>query len=547
MRFFHWAASAWMLAVALPSPAAEIPEPLPAVDDRWLRITSPNFELFSHNSEQASRELLYHFELVRAVFLERFPSIERARRDVTIYYFRAHRDFQEYSDHAGRKRTTMAGFYHADPDRAVISLAPGETADDAKHVVYHEYIHHLLHAAEINATPWFSEGAAELYAGLRVANGEVQVGHPVLGRLFHVRKEKLLSLDALFGMQRGSLLYNSRDHTGLFYSQSWALLHYLICGESELPAEGIERFLRVAGDVKAAGKIDLPAFFQECFGMDYAAMLKRLERYVHSGKYSFSRRPLPDIPDKETYIAIPLARDHVRVRLAELAVRINRSAAGKLVLLRATVSTPKDARPFEALGANAWMEGDRDAAIEHWADAVEAGTSNVAIFRELALTECQEWFREFDYDLRIPSDIAGRLRERLHLSIRYEPQQSAAYESLAWVEAFAEDRKIANVNLVQEQFRRLGDPARTAVALAMVRVRLGKPADALNMLKSVRSLNPDQWTAQAAEDMMARLEDRPIQRITVSERAVEDEAAAAYAPRVAAEIRLVSVPLPEDL
>lgn len=553
MRLALVLTSAALTMALLPVPAgtpllaAEPHELLPAVDDRWLHCTSPNFELFTRNGAREARDLLYNLELIRAVFLDRFKFTERSRREVTVYSFRSRKDFKAYSPDALAKRSRLAGFYHPSPDRAVIALAPADSSDDAQRVVFHEYIHHLFTSAEAAPATWFSEGAAELYAGMRVEDGKLQIGHPLTGRLFNIRREKLLSLDTLFHVTPGSVLYRSSDHTGLFYAQSWALLHYWTCGESGLDAASVARFLDVAADAKAVAAVNLREHFQACFGMDYPEMLKRLERYVHSGRYRHRTEPLPDIPGPESYEVTPVAQDVIRVRLAELAVRVNRSAAGQLILRQATFFMPSDPRPFEALGAYAWTEGDRDEAIAQWNRAVEAGTRNVAIFRELAQAECREWFRDFDYDLRIPEGSAALLRERLLQSIAHEPEQSAAYESLAWVEAFADDRKIANVNLVQERFRRLGDQARTAVALAMVRVRLGKPNEALRLLKSIKALQPDEWTAQAAEVMMARLEGRPVQRITVSQRAVENEESALYAPRVPNEMRVLSVPLPEDL
>jgi hypothetical protein len=279
--------------------------------------------------------------------------------------------------------------------------------------------------------------------------------------------------------------------------------------------------------------------------MDYVDMSKRLERYVRTGTYTYGTQNVPAIEPASTYAIAAVPEDEMRLRLAELAYRVNRSPVGRSVLSLATLRPLADPRPYELLGAVAALEGDATTAADSWEQAVAAGSTNVAILRELALIECRTWFREFDYNLHLPADATARLRTRLLRSIEHEPQQTAAYEMLAWVEAFAEDRSIANVNLVQKQFRTLPKKARTLVGLAMVRVRVGAPAEALKMLQSLEKLDPDLWTAQAAEVISATLEDRPVQKLSDPRggTAVNSEAGSV----IKSSRRLPSVPLPDDL
>src|SRR4051812_4106507 len=61
--------------------------PLPAlvgVDHKWHRFTSPHFELYSHNADGPSREVLYNLEILRAVFLERMKFEVRLQVPVTV-------------------------------------------------------------------------------------------------------------------------------------------------------------------------------------------------------------------------------------------------------------------------------------------------------------------------------------------------------------------------------------------------------------------------------------------------------------------------------
>jgi hypothetical protein len=137
------------------------------------------------------------------------------------------------------------------------------------------------------------------------------------------------------------------------------------------------------------------------------------------------------------------------------------------------------------------------------------------------------------------------MRARLRRSIEHEPHQTAAFEMLAWVEAFAENRDLRNINLVQSRFSSLSEKARTLVALAMVRVRLGQPADALKLLTSLPQLEPDLWTAQAAEVIAATIEDRPVQRLADTRGG--DVVHSELTPPMEKQRRLPTVALPDDL
>lgn len=497
------------------SPAAEL-ERLAAIDDQWRYFRSPNFELYSRNDEKDSRELLHNLELLHAVFVDRFKLIERTRLDVTVYFFRTGADFRAYAPEALRANKDFKGFYLAGQDRAVISVAPVDDWDTAQRVVFHEFVHHLFRLTEQNPPVWFNEGMAEVLAGLRVEGDTLEIGRPHAGRVAVLREEKLLPLETLFAVDYDSPFYTATNHAGLFYAESWALLHYWFFGQSKLSPDAVSRFVRVASDRQAAAKVNLRAFFRECFAMDYPDMLRQLDRYITSGSYRFGRQPVPKIDAAASYPVRAVPRDETRVRLAELAVRVNRSSDGKLALLEAAEKQPPDPRVLEVLGADSLVERDETRTRERWEAALAAGSSNPAILRELALMESREWFEHFNYDYRMPAERAQRLRARLKQSIEREPMQSAAYEMLAWLEAYAEEPVYADINLVQRNFANLSHKDRTLLAFALVRVHAGLNDEAANFLSGIAALQPDAWTVQAAEVVRAKLEGRLVQRVDPS-------------------------------
>ena len=515
----HWRPLllAAVLAAAVTAPAARR-ETFPGLSRQWGYYQSPNFELYSTNSERDSRDVLEKMELLRAVFLDTFRLSVRLPQPVTIYYFGEQEDFNGYLPKSRQGGDVeWAGFCHGDIDRTVITLAPARDRDSAYEVVYHEYIHYLFRIAEQNPAPWFNEGVAELFSTMQEDDKWLQLGQPVVGRVYDLRHGRLMPFEQLFAVTYDSPVFQSSAHTGIFYAQSWALLHYCHFGKNKIPPEKLALFVQVAGSSKVqAHPEQFRAVTKELLGYDYPKLLQEVEHYVTNGRFVGRKMPRPAIASKSSYVGRPATPEEMTVRLAELSLRCTQGAYANWVIHDLLAKKP-DIRLHELLGAVASQENETDMAREHWNTAVDLGTTNAAIFRELGRLEADRVFSEFDLDYRLPDERAARLRILLKKSIECAPEQSMGYEMLAWVEATANAPEIASINLVQQRFKTLNDKPRTLLALAMVRFRRGETQPALEMLDQLDKMNPNPWTAYGAEITRARLEKRPVNREKLNE------------------------------
>lgn len=491
--------------VAISAPA----DPLPASDGKWRHYQSPNFELYSRDSDTQSRELLNNLELLRATFFGMFKLVERRRLDVTVFLFDREKDFQAYLSNRLAKGANFSAFHVTNPDRALIVLGPANDRIAAQQIIFHEYVHHMYRASGDDPPVWINEGMAELFSTLVVKSNGLEFGRPSGGRLDQFRSEEMMSLEHLFAVDHDSSVFRSGSHTGLFYAESWALMHYWYFGQSDIPAAKVAAFIEEASRKPMPSSADLRRRFQEIFGMDYPAMEKRLDNYTSSGRYVWRRSELPKVEPASGYVMRPVTAAEARLRMAELALRVNRSPQAKLVLLEAAQNGTPTPRPFEALGADALREGDESSARERWQQALDAGSTNPAIYRELGRIETRAWFPQFDLYFRLPPDRADRLRDLLRKSIDYSPQQTEAYEMLAWVEAFAPTPNIRNVNLAQSQYEWLTNQDLTLLALAIVRHRVDDNPGALELLAVLEARSPTDQIRFGIESLRAKIENRP--------------------------------------
>jgi hypothetical protein len=491
--------------------AAKPPELYPGLSRKWQYYQSPNFELYSANNDRDSRDVLERMELLRALFMDTFQLKPRLPQPVTIYYFDRQADFDGYRPpHVRGGDAKYMGFCNNFPDRTVITIAPARDRDTTTEVIYHEYIHYLFRLAEQNPAPWFNEGVAELFSTMQEDKEWLQLGQPVEGRVFELQRGRMMPFEQLFAVRYDSPLFKDSGHTGMFYAQSWAFLHYCHFGVNKIPPEKMSLFLRAAGSSETQDRPeDFRAVCRELLGMDYPQLLREMEKYVTVGRFMGRKAKRPTIPPRQGYTVRAAARDEMQLALAELAVRMTDSPYGNL-FVRAQLEQAPNARLRELLGAVAIQEDDTDRAREHWRAAIELGTTNAAIFRELGRLEANAVFGHFDLDYRMPEKRAADLRHLLNKSLEFAPAQSQAYEMLAWVEAMSDKPDIASLNQIQGKFASLNDRARTLLALVIVRMRLGDKAAAMELLNHLDKLKPNDWVRYCAELTRARLENRPV-------------------------------------
>jgi hypothetical protein len=109
------------------------------------------------------------------------------------------------------------------------------------------------------------------------------------------------------------------------------------------------------------------------------------------------------------------------------------------------------------------------------------------------MLENERWFTDIDLIyFRLPVETGVYLRKLLRSSIQSAPEQTEAYEMLAWIEATSDQPNIDNVNLVQRHYGSLVKKARTALALALVRVRVHDEAGAREILDGMERAQPDE-------------------------------------------------------
>ena len=212
-HFFMRFLALLLIAAALPAVSADRPE--------WSRLTTPHFELYTTAGEKKGREAILYFEQVRSFFNQAAPLGNNASEfPVRIIVFRSEKQYRPYS-----ASSVAFAYYTASRTRDYIVLQDAE----AEHfpAAIHEYMHLMAHRAGFNFPVWLNEGWADLYSTLKPMGKKSMIGDLIPGHVQTLAREKWLDLETLTSVNQRSPEYNEKNRVGIFYAESWALVHML--------------------------------------------------------------------------------------------------------------------------------------------------------------------------------------------------------------------------------------------------------------------------------------------------------------------------------
>lgn len=343
---------------------------LGVAEDRWLRLKSPHFEVLTNAGASAGRDVLRRFEQIRHVFESRTGRGNLTPLPVRVFVFRSEADFQPY-----RVNSNTAGYYQAGHELDYVAMQ--STDVDTYRVVYHEYTHLLLRHAGYRVPVWFNEGTAELFSTAEVGASEVRVGDLIPAHMITLRDERMLDIPTLTSVDHDSPYYNERGKSGIFYAQSWAMIHMLNFAAAYRP--GLANFMQLVLDGEDAGRA-----FQQAFGKSSAVVLQDLKAYINNGRFEgvrfrASRFDVGKVPSE------PVRELDAQLALADLLL-----AVGKLDEARALYgrleAVHRDSIALRlALGQFAFRTEDFVGARRFFESAIDAGGQDPRLFYDYAM------------------------------------------------------------------------------------------------------------------------------------------------------------------
>lgn len=347
--------------------------PSSAATEQWLKFKSSHFELYTTAGEKKGREAILYFEQVQDFFSRVRSSNAKLISDasIRIIAFHSEKEFKPY-----RINESAAAYYLNGYGRDYIVM--GSITADTYPGAVHEFTHLLLKHAGIELPIWFNEGLAELYSTLKPLGNKVAIGEVIPGRYYFLQQNNWLTLEALTSVDRNSPLYNERDRAGMFYCESWALVHMLNLAPQYRP--NFNKFLMaVASGLPAA------AAFSQVYGKTLGQVQKDLQEYMKGTHFNAMVFDVKLEKSGENPTAQPASPLDSGVVLADLLGLTGKREQAKESYEWLAKEYPRSSEVEAGLAELALAAKNANDACRHFARAAELGSKNPELYYHYSL------------------------------------------------------------------------------------------------------------------------------------------------------------------
>ncbi len=443
----------------------------------WIRVASPGMEVLTDAGEKTGRGLLARLERIRELSVKRnllgggvwsgYPW------PVRVFAFASENEFNSYRDSPATQ-----GFYSSGSERDYIGLYADPSA---ARVAFHEYVHLILNHSAIKLPTWFEEGTAEFYSTLAIEAARVRIGLPIESHAGLLSRVRWLTAPELAAVNHESPFYTERDRVGIFYAESWALVHML--NLSPAWRDGMTRFVQLLGEEQPQEEA-----FCQAFGRPMDRALADLPDYLRQMKISVVNMPVEAPPDPRVE---PVSRVDATIERADLALNLHRPQLARSLLEK----LPESPESVAGLGGVALAEGHKDEARQQFARAVALGSRDAAMFFEFAMLE------------RDAGETPGGVRDLLKTAISFNPEFADA-NYLLGVEETDEDSPASAVEHLRQAVRMRPRRSDYWHALAYAQFKLGRREDALQSAQRALATAEGDMQTESAEAIVSMTRDQ---------------------------------------
>jgi tetratricopeptide (TPR) repeat protein len=492
----------------------------------WLRVLTPQFELLGQGPAEELEALAADLGTLHSLLQRLGEDESRWRPPLHIVAL-------------GRDQLGWLGPDGADlgprDNRVTGYFVPGTFGDHIvfdrdprgapRETLFHEYLHAFVRH-NLPATPlWLNEGLAEYYSSFTVASspdGSARglLGLPKESHLRTLQRERMIPLHRLLEVGVDSPHYHAADRRGVFYAQSWALVHFLLSDDDRRA-----RTSRYITDLQR--QQDPVGAFEAAFERSFLALESELRRYLellplpHASFALDSHAPQPGI-------ALPVGEAQSEVALGDLLLAQRRVGDARERFERALAADRRHARALAGIGRVHLEKGNVPLALEWLEASATAPAGEVSWLPSLLLGEAL--LRSVRETLpasgeRAPADAAAshrlfarelgqleRARGALRWALEREPRLAPAHAALgrAWLleggiagvlDAGAGDEAVA---ALRQAIDLQPDRLEPAVDLAHVLCRVDRCGEARRVVEELLPL----YGRVASADLLATVREQ---------------------------------------
>jgi tetratricopeptide (TPR) repeat protein len=490
------------LFVSLGSPARAGETSLPDPGDRWIKVRTAHFTLFSDATEIRTLEIGANLERFRAVLARTVSGLEvNSPVPTWIYVFKDDAAFRPYKKRVGTRPANVSGAFaaHRDGNYVAIDAFP---PTDPWVVVYHEYMHYFLNNNFEDIPLWFNEGMAEAYSTFTTDAHEVEIGRPIDAHLRLLRSGFWIPLDVVFAITPDSKDYNEGERQGIFYAESWALAHYLAWGGGDAGTSGVG-FL-----AEFKPRADLRVALKTLLGDDQEALKAKVFEYLRRRKFAYSVVDLKDLKIEPPSEPEPMTRAETLARLGDylLHSQMGREKDAEAHFQEAIRADPNLAAAYTGMGYLRDLQKRRDDAAAAYEKALSLAPADPLTMFLYAESLMDRYVPTGMITRRTtggatPPELA-RARDLYRASIRLRPDVAEAYAGLGATFTLDDDNLSEGIQALEKARRMLPSRMDVALNLAGLYARSGDVSQAKWIVEGALAISGDRAMLEAGREIL---------------------------------------------
>ncbi len=414
-------AAALILVLSLELALAPGAAALPRKKDRWIRVDTAHFTLFSNASRTTATGVGADLEQFRAVLARLTSGEVHAPIPTLVYVFGDDRTFRPYRPLRDGRPIDVGGTFQPRRHANYIRLNAARRREMSESV-YTLFAFHFLRHNRPGLPLWFRRGLAEYYGTMEIWESYTDIGKPAAWQLRPLREDPKIRLAELFAAEKHPG-YGVGGLGQRFDAQCWAVVHYLLTGDPERHQRTNAFISQVMTGMPQAEA------FERAFETTYADMERELWSYVRSSAFGYRRFKLARTGGEDARVE-PLTHDDVLYRLGDLLASEPEPRPEAAEHFQATLRAhPEHGLALAGLGYLAEREGRHEVALEHYRRAAALTPDDYLIQYRYAAS----LLRKGD------GSRAPEAREALERSIAANPDFAPARELLENVVAQPRD------------------------------------------------------------------------------------------------------------
>jgi tetratricopeptide (TPR) repeat protein len=468
----------------------------PRERERWTSIPLDELTIYSNEGEAVARHVAISLTRMRDA-LSRFTRLSvRSPLPTNVYVFANERSFVPYCEALRGRCQQTVGLFLGTRDANYVMIQSGSQID---RIVYHELAHYFLRNTVTSPLPlWFNEGLAEFYSTFVVHGDDIDVGRPISDHVLALRSDALIPLRELFAVTTSSKLYNEGARQGMFYAESWALVHYLMFGDAKRQGQ-LGKFLGLVGSGRPAEEA-----FAAAFNARYEDIEIELRQYVRSMTMSYTRYKAADLPPMTIPAAQPVPRDVLLVTLADLLSHSRGDAANDAdsFLDAALQANPNNADAYAQRGSLYARMGKRPEADAAFEKAAQLGSKSFVPYLMYADSLMEQIDTSMRRNAGAPPDKVARARELYRKAIAINPSSARAHAGLGATYIAGSDDPAPGIEALQRSLALA--PAQDDVTFNLIGlyVRSGRRDEAAKLAGAFPADADPEMVRQARESIL---------------------------------------------